>query len=294
MAIVVPGIPRPPERPEPTAFTPRSDFVRGTGADEFLHRTLSPHEKHIVRQFVHLGVGREDVLDLVLSAGVRRELSADEAQALTTLLDRPRVTSLATGLSTLEARGAPPFADGPAADFTDFKGDDRIFGKGGNDYIADLRGDNLVSTEDGNDHILLGRGNDRVFDRGGDNHIVDLGGNNTSSPVTATTPSRLVTATTSSTPSTGTTSSKPATATTSCAAETATTTSWSASATTSWRFATAPPRRDGSLQSAASSAIDRYMAHNVVSGPRRLGQHPRHRQQPETSTSRIRCSTATT
>ena len=177
-------IPTPPPRPERAGFTSGHDFIRGTAEDDFLHRPLSSSERRILDQLDAMDVPRADVLDAILRGKLRRELSASEQQALAALLDEPRngaapgAENLADALSVLEAAGAPSFGKGPAPSSIDFDGDDRIFGQGGGDYVADLRGNNLVSTEDGDDRILLGRGNDRIFDRGGDNRIDDRGGNN--------------------------------------------------------------------------------------------------------------------
>lgn len=179
-------IPTPPARPDRGSFTAGSDFVRGSSADDVLHRPLKSREQKIFDQLVDRGFRPADVLDALFLGDLRRSIDPGEARALQKLMERSGrndsplavLPTLSEAIATLEADGNPAFDTGPAPGLGKFSGADRYFGTGGDDYIADLRGDNLVSTEDGNDRMLLGRGNDRVYDRGGDNRITDLGGNN--------------------------------------------------------------------------------------------------------------------
>ena len=171
-----------PQRPEIPEFSPGPDFIRGTQVSEVLPHALTGHEKRIFTQAKKLGVPRDEVLDAILLDDLRRELTKSEAREIRSHYDesdrRGRQETFTDVLSDLVDDGSPSFAKGPASDVERFLGDDRIFGRGGDDYIADLRGSNLVMTDEGNDRVLLGRGSDRVFDRGGDNRIDDRGGNN--------------------------------------------------------------------------------------------------------------------
>lgn len=173
----------PPPREERDIFTRGSDFVRGTSADDFFHRSLTGRERQILEQLVAIGVPMTEALDAIQLGDLQRKLTSREAQTVAEGVDPPRKSGddperLLDILDSLRDEGSRRFDTGGDPEFRDFRGDDRYFGKGGNDYIADLRGNNLVLTEDGDDHILLGRGNDRVLDRGGTNEIRDLGGNN--------------------------------------------------------------------------------------------------------------------
>ena len=175
-------IPTPPPRPDVGGFTSNHDFVRGSQEREFLHRALSADESRSLAQVKGLGVPRPEVLDAILAGDLRRKLTDSEAQKVQARYDDPddrgEGKSFAEVLLALVAAGSPSFDDGPEPDFSLFEGDDRIFGRGGNDYIADLRGSNLVLTDEGDDRILLGRGSDRIFDRGGNNRIDASGGQN--------------------------------------------------------------------------------------------------------------------
>lgn len=173
----------PPPQDERDVYTTRSDFLRGTSADDFFHRTLTGKERQILEQLVAIGVPVAEALDAIQLGDLQRNLTKREARVIEEGVDPPRKAkadpeSLADLLDSLRDDGSRRFDRGGDPEFREFRGDDRIFGKGGNDYIADLKGNNLVLTEDGDDHILLGRGNDRVLDRGGTNTIRDLGGNN--------------------------------------------------------------------------------------------------------------------
>lgn len=130
-------------QPSYQQYTTGSDYIRGGGASELLGYALGPLEQSFIDLY-------KDFFDLDLN----------------------------------EARddfflGVGPQFGGPAPDYSLFLGNDRIYGRGGDDYIVDLLGDNYVVTDEGNDRILLGNGNDRIYDQGGDNVIDILGGNNT-------------------------------------------------------------------------------------------------------------------
>lgn len=120
----------------------------------------------LVPSFIR-GSGGDDVL--------ARDLIAIEQQAFDFFVD----VQQADPFDVLDAIFLGQVNGLPEPDNSAFEGDQRFFGQGGNDYVADLSGNNYVSTENGNDRILLGDGNDRVFDGGGDNNITILGGNNT-------------------------------------------------------------------------------------------------------------------
>ena len=180
MAVLV--IPTPPAPPDFGKFTPGHDFIRGSQNSEFLHRHLSSDERGILNQLKGLGVPRGEGLDAILLGDLRRELTKSEEREVRADYDEHSShgegKTLADVLLALMADGSRPFDAGPPPDFSGFRSGDTIFGRGGNDYIADLRGSNLVLTDEGADRILLGNGDDRIFDRGGDNRIDDLGGDN--------------------------------------------------------------------------------------------------------------------
>ena len=173
----------PPARDERNILTTGSDLLRGTSGDDFFHRTLAGKERQILEQLVAIGVPVTEVLDTIQLGALQRKLTTREARAVEEGVDPPRKSgadpeSLLDVLDSLRDDGSRRFDSAGGPEFREFRGDDRFFGKGGNDYIADLRGNNLALMEDGDDHILFGRGNDRVLDRGGTNTIRDLGGNN--------------------------------------------------------------------------------------------------------------------
>ncbi|MEO1091623.1 MAG: calcium-binding protein [Pseudomonadota bacterium] len=120
-------------------FQPTSSIARGTGGNDILGRALTPIETSALAFLVGLGNDRNDVLDAIFLGQVE---------------------------------GLPPPDDTP------FEGNQRYFGRGGDDYVVDLLGSNSVNTETRDDRLLLGSGNDRVFDSGGNNRITIEGGNN--------------------------------------------------------------------------------------------------------------------
>ena len=181
MAVIHIGTP--PEREDPPSHTPEPDYVRGTAQRDLIHRPLTGKEKRILEQLTDLDLPKGEILDAILLGELRRTLTDREERDLVELTEppkqgKPEADNLVDALRILEDEGSRPFDLGPDPNDDDFRGGDRLFGRGGPDYIADLRGSNLVMTDEAADHILLGRGSDRIFDRGGHNTIRDLGGDN--------------------------------------------------------------------------------------------------------------------
>lgn len=130
-------------RPSFSNSTARSDYIRGSGPSELLGYTLSGFEQSYINFLIFNGFDQNAARDIFFTGS------------------------------------GPSFGGGPQPEDDSFAGDERIFGRGGNDYIVDLFGNNFIVTEEGNDRILLGNGNDRIFDQGGNNEIEIFGGNNT-------------------------------------------------------------------------------------------------------------------
>ena len=126
-------------RPSALNYTAGSDYIRGSGNRDILGYSLSSAETAFLQPILNANPGLENLVYDFFFLG--------------------------------------QFGS-PVPNYAAFNGDDRIYGRGGDDYIVDLRGNNLVVTEEGDDRILLGTGNDRIYDQGGDNVIDDLGGNN--------------------------------------------------------------------------------------------------------------------
>jgi Ca2+-binding RTX toxin-like protein len=173
-----------------TRFTERSDFVRGSGGDDVLAPALDATQRGIFETLTGF-VSEREAYRLVYFGLITRPISAVEAQNYSLLFEQSTIDFLnglgfdfelpsrpAEALAILTAIGFPDFAPTPFDDGA-FAGDDRIFGRGGDDIVIDVRGNNLVTTDEGDDFILVGDGNDRIFDDGGDNEIEASGGNNT-------------------------------------------------------------------------------------------------------------------
>ena len=196
-----------------------ADYIRGSGTDDVIIGGLtSPDGVSYSAMFDQLSapaaVEEEEVISLLASGAVTRELAGTEAALYPLLFDAAFMANNFTGLAgifggspadysyapvtsaTQALFGTDPISDSLPAPFSSFS-NLRIgtflftgalpspYGSlagpeyGGNDRIFGRGGNDIIVDLEGDNYVVTGDGNDRIFLGSGNDRVYDQGGDNT-------------------------------------------------------------------------------------------------------------------